>query len=957
MSHDTGNKQKLSSLSRIAPYLVLAVMLALSVWFWRFLASAEKTKARARFDRYCNGISHDIAERLNAYKMILQGGAGLFISSQEEEREEWRRYVKYRHVQTLYPDIQALGFAKVIPAAELAHHVESVRAEGFPEYSVRPEGKRAIYTPIVFLEPLDVRNRRALGYDLSSEPVLRTAMERARDTDMPAMSASVKLVQETGEEVQAGYVIFVPMYAGRMASGNVEERRAALKGYVYAAFRIKDLLRGIFPEAPREVAFQLYDGDKALPEALVFESRDLKGGSDNGHRPRFSAQKSLELYGHTWTLAFHSTPYFEAMEAAHLPRIVLATGLAISILFFLLMRSQQNVLIKAKALADDLSKELRESEQRLIYLITMSPAVIYTLDPADFSLKWVSPNVSDILGYTEKEVLEPGWWEGRLHPEDREQALAASSAVFATGRTVHEYRFQRKDGTFIWVLDELRVIRDDQGQPVELVGSWRDITARKQAEADRIARQAAEEANRAKSVFLANMSHEIRTPLNAILGFAQILDRDASLAPRQKEMVHTIQRSGRHLLNLINDVLDMSKIEAGRLELNPTDFCLHDLLDDVEMMFRSRAQAKGLQLLMERADGLPRYINADEAKLRQVLVNLVGNAVKFTKAGGVAVRVRADAEPDDENASRLRLVVEVEDSGPGIAEEDLERIFEPFQQSAAGRDAGGTGLGLAVSRRLVELMGGSLTVQSELGKGSCFRFDVLVTPVEGPEKEEALKTRQVVGLEPGTGPFRILVVDDQKDNRDLLVALLEPLGFEIREAANGQEALELFEAWSPHAVLMDMRMPVMDGYEATRRIKATEQGRATPVIAVTATGFTDAMEKVMATGVDGYIRKPFRPEEIFAVLGKCLGLRYVYADDTGQVPEEADIRPLTREDLAALPEALRQDMRLAVDTGDMVKLRALIAQVEATDARTARKLKNLADQYDYETLSRILEKK
>jgi CheY-like chemotaxis protein len=214
--------------------------------------------------------------------------------------------------------------------------------------------------------------------------------------------------------------------------------------------------------------------------------------------------------------------------------------------------------------------------------------------------------------------------------------------------------------------------------------------------------------------------------------------------------------------------------------------------------------------------------------------------------------------------------------------------------------------------------------------------------------------RQVIGLEPGTGPLRILVADDQKDNRDLLAALLEPLDVEIKEAVNGQEALDVFEAWSPHAVLMDMRMPALDGYEATRRIKATEKGLVTPVIAVTASAFDNAEREVLAAGVDGYVRKPFRPEEIFAVLEKCLGLRYVYAEGTGQAPGKADVQPLTREDLAALPEALRQDMRRAVDEGDMAGLQALIAQVAEEDADAACKLRNLVEQYDYETLSQVL---
>ena len=833
MLHGAVKKESPSFFKQIAGYLLLAAMLAASVWLWRFLDNVEKTESQARFAAYCEKIRASITHRLRDYEMILKGGAGFFYAFKDVSQAQWRAYVEYRQVKTFYPGIQGIGFAEVVPAAELQRHVEMVRAEAFPEYTVRPEGERAIYVPVVFLEPLDPRNRLALGYDMFSEPLRRAAMERARDTGMPALSGRVKLVQETSEDVQPGFLLYVPVYARDMAQGSVEERRATLRGYVYAAFRVKDLMLAIFGRAPREVAFDLYDGPTASPEALVFDSRELEAGFGQGRRSRFSAQYSLEFYGHTWTLAFHSTPEFEAKEAAQLPWIILVAGFVVTTLVFLVIRAQEDIATKARAVA---------------------------------------------------------------------------------------------------------------------------LAERRRAESDRIARQAAEEASRAKSAFLSNMSHEIRTPLNAMLGFAQILERDGSLTPRQKEMIHTINRSGQHLLNLINDILDMSKIEAGRLELNPVDFCLHDLLEDLEMMFRSRAEAKGLQLLMERADDLPRYVHADEAKLRQVFINLVGNAVKFTKTGGVAVRVRAETleRNSTQDTHLLRLVVEIEDSGPGIAADELELIFEPFRQSAAGRDAGGTGLGLAVSRRLVELMGGSIGVRSELGKGSCFFFQVPVKLAAGAAQEVLASMRQVVGLEPGTGPFRILVADDRKDNRDLLRALLEPLGVEVKEAANGQEALDLFEGWSPHAVLMDMRMPVMDGYEATRRIKATEKGRITPVIAVTATAFEGAKREVMATGVDGYVRKPFRAEEIFAVLGKCLGLRYVYAEDTGQAAKDTNVGPLTSEDLAGLPEALRRDMLKAVEDGDMAELRALIAQIRETDAGMASKLKNLADQYDYEGLSRVL---
>ena len=683
-------------------------------------------------------------------------------------------------------------------------------------------------------------------------------------------------------------------------------------------------------------------------------------------------------------------------EEQHLSWILLTVGLAVAILVFLLMRSQQRSAAKSTALAAKLATDLRKSEQRLTQLNTglditarkraaeeASRMVTVVRDSNDaITIQNTEGRITAwnrgavlMYGYNEAEALQMSI--ERLTASGKVEEQKDFTRRLLAGEAITSLETQRvtKDGRVLDVWMTVTKLVDDAGESIGIASTERDITERKRAEealrklnaeleqrvGERtrelvLAKEAAEQANRTKSVFLANMSHEIRTPLNAVLGFAQILVRDAALTPRQTEMLHTIARSGRHLLNLINDILDMSKIEAGRLKLSPVDFCLYDLLDDVEMMFRSHAHAKQLQLLMERDDSVPRYVNTDEGKLRQVLINLMGNAVKFTKTGGVAVRVRGGAAPGGGvgEPDALRLVMEVEDSGPGIAEDELDSIFEPFRQSAANQEAGGTGLGLALSRRIVEMMDGALTVKSQVGKGSCFHFDVRVTQAAEAAQEKEREARQVVGLEPGTGPIRILIVDDQKDNRDLLAALLEPLEFEIREAVNGKEALAVFEGWSPHAVLMDIRMPVMDGYEATRRIKATEQGRATPVIAVTASISDEAEKEVLAMGVDGYLRKPFRTEELFAALGKCLGLRYVYAEGDGQVPERPGVQPLAREDLATLPEAVRQAMRQAVNEGDMAGLHARIAQVEEKDAEAARKLRNLADRYDYETLTQVL---
>lgn len=486
----------------------------------------------------------------------------------------------------------------------------------------------------------------------------------------------------------------------------------------------------------------------------------------------------------------------------------------------------------------------------------------------------------------------------------------------------------------------------------------RDVSERKQAERDRIAREAAEETSRAKSAFVANMSHEIRTPLNAILGFAQILERDPSLTPKQADQVQTISRSGEHLLQLINDILDMSKIEAGRTTINKTAFCLYDLLDDLEIMFRSRANSKGLYLTVERDESVPRCVTADEGKLRQVLINLMGNAIKFTETGGVAVRVHAEVIEENavEGKVSLRLWIEVEDTGSGIPDEDIDRIFEAFHQAETGVKAGGTGLGLAISREFVEMMGGKFTVKSQLGKGSCFRFDIMLEQAEDIADRKKLTSRRVTGLEPGTRAFRVLVVDDVPTNRIMLCDLLQPVGFEVAEASNGVEALKVFEEWSPHAILMDLRMPVMDGYEAIRRLRIMETARATAIIAVTASAFDDYKEQVMAIGADAYMRKPFRPEELYEALGKCLNLHYIFADEMVNTPSRSETTTQMPAMKTELPLELVQAMIQAVTDGDMTRLSELITQVELVDNAVARSMQAWADRYDYERIEEWLRK-
>jgi len=411
-----------------------------------------------------------------------------------------------------------------------------------------------------------------------------------------------------------------------------------------------------------------------------------------------------------------------------------------------------------------------------------------------------------------------------------------------------------------------------------------------------IAKEKAEVANFAKSTFIANMSHELRSPLNAILGFSQVMTRSQTLPPEHQDNVSIITRSGEHLLTLINQVLDLSKIEAGRTILIEKNFDLYRLLDDLEDIFHLKAEDKRLQLLFERTPDLPRYICTDEVKLRQVLINLLNNAIKFTQEGGVSVRVRSVMgngslviENGEEN-SHYQLHFEVEDTGLGIALEELDSLFEAFVQTQTGKDAQeGTGLGLPISRKFVQLMGGEMSVSSEVGRGTLIKFAIQVSVVDAADIETKQPTRRVIALEPNQPRYRILIVDDKPINRQLLIKLLNPLGFELREASNGKETIEVWNSWEPHLIWMDMRMPVMDGYEATKQIKATTKGQATAIIALTASALEEERAVVLSAGCDDFLRKPFREADIFAIMNKHIGVRYIYEDQTPAKAEQSDL--------------------------------------------------------------------
>lgn len=609
-------------------------------------------------------------------------------------------------------------------------------------------------------------------------------------------------------------------------------------------------------------------------------------------------------------------------------------------------------------------EELRHQKEMFQAIVDHIPVMIVLFNDRG-QIELINPELEQQLGWSLAEWHQQDIF-AQCYPDPVDRQNALDHMLAATGNW--------RDFTSL----------DANGQPLEtswanvqlsggrFLGIGQDISDRKRKEiALRQAMEAAEAANLAKSMFLANMSHELRTPLNVILGFAQVMMHSTSLTQSQREDLQTIRRSGDHLLSLINDILDLSKIEAGHCTVETTGFDLIALLHSLRSMFSERAISKGIQIYFNIDPEVPQFILTDAPKLRQILLNLLSNAIKFTKEGNVTLQVKVrDGEgtsspsnfwqnqPSPQHPVTLEFTVS--DTGVGIAPEEIDTIFDAFVQAGAGRKStSGTGLGLTISHKLLEIMGGEIAVTSTLGKGSTFRFTLPAYPTSGVDIPPEQNHRLIIGLAPGQSQRRILVVDDQLENRLLMVRLLTQLGLEVREASNGQEGVQIWQDWQPDLIWMDIRMPVLDGYEATKQIRAIEQDRASIIIALTAQASQSDRSLALTAGCNDYISKPFREETLFLKMAEYLDLKYIYAESSDLTePQTSQDRPsamlLSLPDLIRLPEAWVKDLEEAAVCGDDRAVVNLVEQLSPELMPLAVHLTELANHYEFEQILQLI---
>jgi two-component system sensor histidine kinase/response regulator len=862
----TGEFRKAFAVSRLLQWGI-GLVLAAAVGLTLYVATIKSVhdNARLRFDNAARATQYSIGASVKAYSDVLRGLVALFQASENLSRSEFSQYVANLDVPRHFPAIEAINFAPDVRADARRAFVAAVRGDrsvdpaGYPAFDIRPPGQRPRYAPLTWLEPM---LKEKMGVDIAANPAIARAMDLSRDTGR--MSASGQPIRVQGPVPHIGLGMRLPVYRRGMPVDGVASRRAAYLGSVGIGFSVSALVQGAIDEmADRKVHLILYSEGNTDPDQrrLEIESDDRLLYNDTGvldAPPRlpgdvddfFIAVLPVDFNGALWKARFY-TRKVDMISGfdRQLPWVALLTGSAGTMLLYsyvFMLTSQRRNAQEQRRLLDsvldnvDAHVYMKDGERRYIYVNARMAQVM-------------GRPVEQIVGRMDRELLARrdatrAWMEDREVLADGIKRSSEGQFVDAQGHTRH-----------LWTVKA--AVELERGPAVIALST--DVTELHEL------KEAAQAASRAKSDFLSNMSHEIRTPMNSVIGMAHLALKSVA-DPKQRDYLQKIFHSSQHLLGIINNILDFSKIEAGKLDLEMLDFPLDALFGNVLSQLGEAATRRGLELVFEAWPGMPVQLRGDPLRLEQVLLNFTSNAIKFSENGRIWLRARVVEERDN----RLTVRFEVQDGGIGMTPAQVDGLFQSFHQAdtSTTRKYGGTGLGLVISKQLAELMGGTVGVDSTPGLGSTFWFTAQLEKGAQPPPAAADAQLQEALLAPLRGAA-ILLVEDNLFSQQVGQELIEDAGATVVIANNGQEAIDLLQKGHFDCVLMDVQMPVMDGYEATRRIRRHATLSGMPVIAMTANAGHEDQARCQQAGMDDFLTKPVVPSLLLATLSKWLSLR------------------------------------------------------------------------------------
>ncbi len=705
----------------LLPVLVLGLCLGCSYYLWDLAYQLAKKEQQQQFDAQASEVEILIKQRLQAYSQVLHGGRALFIASNEVSREEFKNYVSELDVEQIYPGIQGVGFAKLIPASEKETHIAQIQAEGFANYTIHPAGERSIYSSIVFIEPFNQRNQRAFGFDMYSEPVRRAAMDKAWYENKIVLSGKVKLVQEIEPNVQAGFLIYLPLYRKNTEISKPALRHKQLLGWVYAPFRMNDFMRAVLKDRQKRgfnLDIDVYDGTKVSTQGLLYNHNN----DDLDYtKSAFVRVKYIEMAGHFWSIYIHSHSVFESSINLNHPYLTAFIGFAMTEMLTMITWMLVNGRQRALKLATKMNAQLLERETRYRQMFEGSCSMAVLIAPETGNIVDANPAASDFWGYSVAELRRMNISD--IHTLPLDKILPILNVTLKQNLHLEtQHRLSNGDIKEIEFYSNVIVY---EGKMV-IYAILHDITERKQQEQEikrlseselNKAKLEAEKANRAKSEFLSQMSHELRTPMNAVLGFAQLLALD-KLTEDQGESVQHIITAGHHLMDLINQVLDLARIEAEKLELNLEEISLTFLIQNCLSLMQPLTVKNQIKLIDNSSMGFQRFVIVDKLRFKQVLLNLISNAIKYNRTAGSVTISTALIQPQ-------RLRISITDTGNGLSKAQLAKLFHPFERlTAKNSHIEGTGIGLCISKKLTEAMDGRIGVESVEGEGSCFWIEI-----------------------------------------------------------------------------------------------------------------------------------------------------------------------------------------------------------------------------------------